>query len=78
MSTEKNMKSVTKVYNEWLKANPGVDSDHPTDEQDADYMERLVKANPSIIGKGWAETLSKMSEEEKAELLRRPEYNGTG
>jgi hypothetical protein len=78
MSTEKNIKSVTKVYNEWLKANPGVDDEHPTDEEEADYMRRLVKANPSITGEGWAEAVSRMSEDEKAELLRSPEYNGTG
>jgi hypothetical protein len=49
----------------------------PTDEQDTDYMKRLVAADPNITGKGWAEALSLMSEDELAALLQSPEYNGS-
>ena len=76
MSEDQRVSTSSEVYNEWVKANPGMDPMQPTDEQDADYMKRLVEADPSIIGKGWAEALSLMSEDEIAELLQSPEYNG--
>ena len=76
MSEKKRVSSPTVVYNHWVKANAGMDPMQPTDEQDADYMKRLVEADPSITGKGWAEAVAEMSEEEHAELLQRPEYCG--
>ena len=76
MREEKRASTPTEVYNEWVKANPGMDPMQPTDEQDADYMGRLVKADPGIIGKGWAEAVAEMGEDELAALLESQEYNG--
>ena len=58
MSEENRISTPSEVYNEWVKGNPGVDPMHPFDEQDANYMNWLVKADPSITGKGWAGVLS--------------------
>ena len=57
MSEEKHVGTLTEVYIELVKANPEI-SMYPTNEQDADYIKRLVKADPSIVGKGWAKALS--------------------
>jgi len=69
MNSKQRSANAAKVYQDWIKANPKMDPDNPTPEQENDYFMRLYESDPDVAGKGWADAVSKMSEEEITQYL---------